>query len=95
MSNFASSAKISPREVFGNASPAKINPREMLKFRGWPDPRKLIPAKIYPLKVQDRIQAFLCSDTSSFSPFKRFLGDLIVENTTFSSAFFKKKNHIL
>ena len=47
-----SSAKISPREIFKNASSAKISPQEMLEFCGWAPPRKLISAKIYPIKVR-------------------------------------------
>ena len=40
------------REIFQNRHPRILNPREMQKFRGFFKPRKLIPAKIYPIKVR-------------------------------------------
>ena len=44
-------AKLNPREIFDNSWSAKLNPREIFEFRGWAEPRNLIPAKIYPIKV--------------------------------------------
>ena len=42
-----SSAKVFSREIFENGSSAKVFSREIQKFRGWADPRKFLPAKVF------------------------------------------------